>query len=247
MNKQSHVRIIFNLVLIVIVVISVVATGFVSIKEYRSNRIPEIYSDEQIAKVVKEEYFDFEFNKDDNWDVETRLADDNNSFTADVSIIRTKDLCRAHYGVQMTFRLVDGTWKPEDLPGEITLTKSEWLFENSNWSVISEEGTKFEVSFLSGLEARLCIQESTNSTPTEEVSVNVLAGGVAAEKTSVPDLDAKDLNKTLTCRLSESDDGKFLEGTFKVKYNESFLLVVTEDSVKLILSNESGELTLTKE
>ena len=53
MNKRSPFRVMLNLVLIVIVVISVVATGFVSIRGYCSNRIPEVYSDEQIAKILE--------------------------------------------------------------------------------------------------------------------------------------------------------------------------------------------------
>lgn len=55
MNKQSTFRVILNVVLIVIAILSVVATGFVSIKGYRSNRMPEMYTDMQIAEVAKEE------------------------------------------------------------------------------------------------------------------------------------------------------------------------------------------------
>lgn len=55
MNKQSTFRVILNVVLIVIAILSVVATGFVSIKGYRSNRMPEMYADMQIAEVAKEE------------------------------------------------------------------------------------------------------------------------------------------------------------------------------------------------
>lgn len=66
--------------LIVTVVISVVVTGYVSIRSYRTNRILKMYSDKEITKVVKNTYPDFEFNKSDNWDIDTQLAEDKRSF-----------------------------------------------------------------------------------------------------------------------------------------------------------------------
>lgn len=278
MNKQSPFRVIFNLVLIAIAVISVVAVGVVSIEGYGSNRIPEMYSDKQIANVVKEEYSDFKFDKDDNWGVETLLADDKKSFTADIDIIRTKDLCSAYYDVQLTFKLVDGVWKPVSLPVEITLLKNEWFFENSEWSATEPDGTKYEVSFLDDLEAELCIQESSAPAIDEEASFNALAEEIKEEDTAGEEiaedessndglntneynmyeeldgsngddveLDEKESNEILTCRLVESDDAAFFEGTFEAAYDESILLIVTEDTVKLKLSNEGRELTLTRE
>lgn len=185
MNKQSPFRVILNLVLIVIVVISVVATGFVSIKGYRSNRIPEIHSDKQITKVVKEEYPDFEFSKEDEWNIETQLADDSKSFVADIDIIRSKELCSTHYGVQLTFDLVKGSWKPENLPGEIVLTKNEWFFENTNWSVTAEDGTIYELAFLPDLEANLSILESETA----------FSAAPSAENTSVNVLESEDMDE----------------------------------------------------
>ena len=277
MNKRSPFRVILNLVLIVIVVISVVATGFVSIKEYRSNRIPEMYSDKQITKVVKEEYSDFEFNKDDNWNIETYFGEDNKSFTADVDIVCTKDLCNVHYGVQLNFKLVNGSWKIEGLPSAITLMKNEWLFENSEWSATAGDGTKYEVSFLTDLEAKLSIQESSNSTIVEDTSVNVLVGETVNEETvdekgtidesnndesntdenstdeelddgNSGDVDSntKESNEMITCYLTEAEDGTFFEGIFEIAFNEFVLLVITEDSVKLMPSDEVGELILEK-
>lgn len=271
MKKQLPFRMIFNLVLIAIIAISVVATGFVSIKEFRSNRIPEIYSDKQITKIIKDKYSDFEFNEDDNWNVKTNLADDNKSFTADTDIVCTKDLCRIHYSVQLTFKLVDGNWKLENLPSEIAFVQNEWLFENSIWSVTATNGIKYEVSFMTNQEAKLCVKESLNSVPSDEAPVNVLD---EEEEESVSDeegnddsednanntdddledsdnenidLDEEETNKIVTCYLSESDDGTFLEGTFELSYDKTMLLVVTEDSVKLTLNNKDGELTLMKE
>ncbi|OUO76742.1 hypothetical protein B5F53_15950 [Blautia sp. An249] len=278
MNKRSPFRVMLNLVLIVIVVISVVATGFVSIRGYCSNRIPEVYSDEQIAKVVKEEYSDFEFEMDDNWDVETLLADDKKSFTADIDIIRAKDLCSTDYGVKLTFKLVDGVWKAVSLPAEITLLNNEWFFENSEWSATEPDGTKYKVSFLDNLEAELCIQESPDPAMAEETSVNALAEEMAEDETAGEemledesdndglntdeynmyegldgsnsadiDLNGEESSEILGCRLMESDDPAFFKGIFETAYDGAVILTVTEDAVKLKLSNEGRELTLTRE
>ena len=276
MNKQSPFRIMLNLMLIVIVVISVVATGFVSIKGYRTNRIPEIYSDKEITKVVKDAYPDFEFNKSDNWDINTQLAEDNKSFTADVSIDRINGLRNVHYGVQLTFILENGSWKVEDRPSEIAIVNNEWLFKYSEWAVTAENGTIYEVSFGPDLEAKLSIQETEEADSTEKTPVNVLAeesedeeavededatktleaeeefdeendtdedSDASSKETSV---DVNEQNKVFTCVLSEAEDGTFVQGTFETALGESIMLTVTEDSVKLQLSNEGGELILEK-
>lgn len=282
MSKGSPFRIILNMVLIVIAAISVVSTGFISIKEYHFNKIPEMYSKKQIVKFVQEKYSAYKFDKDkypaykfdknDNWNVETHLADDNKTFIADVNIISTKDLCIAEYSVQITFKLIDGVWKAENLPGEITLTKNEWFFENSDWSVTVEDGTQYTVSFLSDLEVELYIQKSSDSTMDENVSLNMLnedmkddeeedheiyfddsdvdennMGGYwyGSNKEDV-DLNIKDSNEMATCNLLKSDDSTFYTGNFKLSNNDSILLIVTEDSVKLKIRNEEVELSLTK-
>lgn len=262
--------------LIVIVVISVVATGFVSIKGYRTNRIPEIYSDKEITKVLKDAYPDFEFNKSDNWDINTQLAEDNKSFTADVSIDRINGLHNVHYGVQLTFILENGSWKVEDRPNEIAIVNNEWLLEDSEWAVTAENGTIYEVSFGPDLEAKLSIQETEEADSTEKTPVNVLAEE-SEDKDVVEDedaaktledeeefdeendtdedpdassketsIDVNEQNKVFTCVLSETEDGTFVQGTFEMALGESIMLTVTEDSIKLQLSNEGGELILEK-
>lgn len=272
MNKQSPFRIILNLMLIVIVVISVVATGFVSIKGYRANRIPEIYSDKEITKAVKDAYPDFESNKSDKWDINTQLAEDNKSFTADVSIDRVNGLHNVQYGVQLTFILKNGSWKVEDRPSEIAIVNSEWLFEDTEWAVTAENGTIYEVSFGTDLEAKLSIQETEEADSSEKEPVNVLAEEsededvvededvsktLEAEEENDTDedsdarsketsADVNEQNKVFTCVLVESEDRTFAQGTFETALGESIMLTVTEDSVKLQLSNEGGELILEK-
>ncbi len=262
--------------LIVIAVISVVATGFVSIKSYRANRIPEIYSDKEINKVVIDAYPDFEFNKSDNWDINTQLAEDNKSFTADVSIDRINGLRNVHYGVQLTFILENGSWKVEDCPSEIAIIKNEWLFEDSEWTATAENGKTYEVSFGPDLEAKLSIQETEEADSTEKTSVNVLAEDAGAEDTVADEdtaetlkaaeelgegndndedsdassdeasVDVNEQNKEFICVLSEAEDGTYVQGIFEMSIGESVMLTVTEDSVKLQLSNEGGELVLEK-
>lgn len=277
MNMQSPFRVILNLVLIILAVISVVTTGFVSIRGYRSYKAPEIYTDEQIAEAVKEAYPEFVFSADDIWNIETHLSDDSKSFIADVGIIHTKELCLKQYRVQLTFNLVDGEWHFDDLPNEISFINNEWTFENSVWSVITETGIKYQVSFLPDLEARLHVQKDTI------ISTEGVSGELAAEAEPVANAVNDNVTKGETYKddskadssntaklavtseaaaetetsedskddvftdLLESEDGTYLEGTFEVSDNESFMLIVTEEAVKLTLNDGQGELTLIEE
>lgn len=275
MNRESPFRIFLNLVLIAIVLISVVATGFVSVKEYRFNRIPEIYSDKQIIKLVKEKYPDFGFDKNDNWTIETNLAEDRKSFTADVDIAHERDLYTAHYGVQLTFALTKGSWKKEEVPNEIVLVNNEWHVENSEWVKTTNDGTKYEISFFQDSEVRLTIQGSSTSTPEEESSVNVLEDAAKEEDVDEdmeddnPDeegiytnessegedvydngsdsdvINVKDFNEILMCQLSESEDGTSLTGTFDAA-NKTILLIITGDSVKLEFDRDGEGIILEK-
>lgn len=66
----------------------------------------------------------------------------------------------------------------------------------------------------------------------------------ASSKETSADVNAQ--NKVFTCVLVESEDRTFAQGTFETALGESIMLTVTEDSVKLQLSNEGGELILEK-
>lgn len=285
MNQKRSFRIVLNILLIAIVVISVLGVGFVSIKEYRSNRIPEMYSDKQITKIVKDKYSGFEFSKDDIWDIKSHLSEDKESYKADVDIVRMKALCRTHYGVRLTFKLENGSWEVEELPRELSLVEKEWLFENSEWAAITEDGTKYEILFLPELEARLSVQEDADPTMTEETSDPTMAeetSGNTLEETTDDNIDLDDEEETsnvsiddsytdadnvdkdvddsnisdvdqdtkgsieVFCHLNESEDGSFFEGSFEVGEDESISLIVTEESVQLMLSNESEGLFLKK-
>lgn len=47
MNKQSIFRRILNLILLVIAVLSLTATGFLALKEYHFQRIPEVITESE--------------------------------------------------------------------------------------------------------------------------------------------------------------------------------------------------------
>lgn len=61
------------------------------------------------------------------------------------------------------------------------------------------------------------------------------------------DLNGEESSEILGCRLMESDDPAFFKGIFETAYDGAVILTVTEDAVKLKLSNEGRELTLTRE
>lgn len=230
MKKQSPLRTIFNIVLIVLVVISVVATGFLSIKGYQSNRMPEMCSNKQIIKTVKEENPNFKFSKDDKWKISKKLSDDHESFVANVDITSSKKLCSSHYKVNVKYNLVKGTWEPEKATNKIALKNHKWLFEGTEWTVATDEGTKYELEFLADLKVVLNIY--TNQ------------GDDAYEHDDMDEYHDEDEKKkgTYTCTLSKSKDGKYYQGNIKLGKGKSALLTVTEDSVKMQLTNEGKEL-----
>ena len=223
MKKQSLLRTIFNIVLIVLVIISVVATGFLSIKGYQSNRMPEMCSNKQIIKTVKEENPNFKFSKDDKWKISKKLSDDHESFVADVDITSPKKLCTSHYKVNVKYNLVKGTWEPEKSTNNIEFKNHKWHFEDTDWAVTTPEGTRYELEFSDDLKVELNI--FTNHHDVDEHH----------------DEDEKKKG-TYTCTLLKSKDGKCYQGNIKVGKGKSASLTVTEDSVKMQLTNGEKEL-----
>ena len=230
MKKQSPLRTIFNIVLIVLVVISVVATGFLSIKGYQSNRMPEMCSNKQIIKTVKEENPNFKFSKDDKWKISKKLSDDHESFVADVDITSSKKLCSSHYKVNVKYNLVKGTWEPEKATNKIALKNHKWLFEDTDWAVTTPEGTRYELEFSDDFKVELNIFTNHNDVDDHDDDMD-----------EHHDEDEKK-KSTYTCTLSKSKDGKYYQGNIKLGKGKSALLTVTEDSVKMQLTNEGKEL-----
>ena len=228
--KKELLRTILNIVLIILVFISVIATGFLSIKGYQSNRMPEMCSNKQIIKTVKEENPNFKFSKDDKWKISKKLSDDHESFVADVDITSSKKLYNSHNKVKIKYNLVKGTWEPEKATNKIELKNQKWLFEGTEWTVATDEGTKYELEFLADLKVVLNIY--TNQ------------GDDAYEHDDMDEYQDEDEKKigTYTCTLSKSKDGKYYQGNIKVGRGKSALLTVTEDSVKMQLTNEGKEL-----
>lgn len=223
MKKQSLLRTIFNIVLIVLVVISVVATGFLSIKGYQSNRMPEMCSNKQIIKTVKEENPNFKFSKDDKWKISKKLSDDQESFVAGVDITSPKKLCNSHYKVNVKYNLVKGTWEPEKSTNNIEFKNHKWHFEDTDWAVTTQEGTRYELEF------------SDDS----KVELNIFTNYHDGDEHHDEDEKKKG---TYTCTLSKSKDGKCYQGNIKVGKGKSASLTVTEDSVKMQLTNGEKEL-----
>ena len=228
--KKELLRTILNIVLIILVFISVIATGFLSIKGYQSNRMPEMCSNKQIIKTVKEENPNFKFSKDDKWKISKKLSDDHESFVADVDITSSKKLYNSHNKVKIKYNLVKGTWEPEKATNKIELKNQKWLFEGTEWTVATDEGTKYELEFLADLKVVLNIY--TNQ------------GDDAYEHDDMDEYHDEDEKKIgpYTCTLSKSKDGKYYQGNIKVGRGKSALLTVTEDSVKMQLTNEGKEL-----
>ena len=227
--KKELLRTILNIVLIILVFISVIATGFLSIKTYQSN---SMCSNNQIIKTIKEGNPNFKFSKADKWKISKTLSDDHESFVADVDITSSKKLYNSHNKVKIKYNLVKGTWKPEKATNKIKLKNHKWLFEGTDWTATTDEGTKYELEFLADLKVVLNIY--TNQ------------GNDAYEHDDMDEHHDEDEKKigTYTCTLLKSKDGKYYQGNIKVGRGKTALLTVTEDSVKMQLSSKGKELIL---
>ena len=230
--KKELLRTILNIVLIILVFISVIATGFLSIKGYQSNRMPEMCSNKQIIKTVKEGNPNFKFSKADKWMISKKLSDDHESFVADVDITSSKKLYNSHNKVKIKYNLVKGTWKPEKATNKIELKNHKWLFEGTDWTATTDEGTKYELEFLADLKVVLNIYTNQGDDTYEHDDMD-----------EHHDEDEKKIG-TYTCTLLKSKDGKYYQGNIKVGRGKTALLTVTEDSVKMQLSSKGKELIL---
>lgn len=230
--KKELLRTILNLVLIILVFISVIATGFLSIKTYQSNRMPEMCSNNQIIKTIKEGNPNFKFSKADKWMISKKLSDNHESFVADVDITSSKKLYNSHNKVKIKYDLVKGTWEPEKATNKIELKNHKWLFEGTDWTVTTDEGTKYELEFLDNLKVELNIYINQGDDAYEHDDDDM---------DEHHDEDEKKIG-TYTSTLSKSKDGKYYQGNIKVGRGKSALLTVTEDSVKMQLTNEGKEL-----
>ena len=254
MKNQAPLRIIYNIVLIVIAIISIVATGFVSIYEYRCNMIPKVLSDDEVVKIVSDKSEELNADKNEIWKVESVLAEDNKSYTANVTVDKINGFYKDNYSTSMTFKLVDGAWKLEEGSlGEITKNATACRYENSEWTGSSEDETEYTVAFLNGFEAQLSIKNSTNTVPTEMSTGNdPYANGATIDEYATEVYtdsnvdgaisDAQDINTPFTCVLAESYDKTCLEGNFVTDMEYIKLVVKKDGTVNLVLSN--GEVKL---
>lgn len=256
MDKRSPLRLIYNLLLITVAIVSVAATGVISFRGYRADRTPKMESDKQIIDDIKQEYLSFNFYEDDIWNIAKKTGENSRNFTADVSITQTKELCKKYYRVQTPYKLVDRNWYFDNVPGKITLEKTEWSFQNSKWSA-STDGIMYIVSLLPDMKAEISIEETKDAASAKEESSTVTENDKDEESTDEADVktentdsestDVQDTEaaKKASCKLAESNDKESLEGIFHISKDKDISLIITEDTVKL--NSEEGEVILKRE
>lgn len=238
MNKQSPLRLFFNLVLTALAVISVISAGLISVKGFRANKIPEIYSNSQIIKLVKQDNSDFSFTNDEDWDISTSVAEDSKSFLANINITQEHTLCKKQYNVQVLYKLEDGKWNSEYKSDGIEFVKNVWTFENTVWSARTEDGVIYSVSFTAGPDAEIRIVEADGEVDNTKIEAANKNTTLAAETESSSDSK---------CHLNESEDGESYTGIFEFAGDKSIALTVTEEHVKIDPGDETGELFLNRE
>ena len=246
MDKRSPLRLIYNLLLIIIIIVSTAATGVISLQGYHAKKMTEMNSDEEIRDQVKQKCLWFDFHEDDIWNIKKNPGENNRSFTADISIVQTKELCKKYYRVQILYNLSKGKGYIAGIPKEMALIKTEWSLQNSKW-VASADGTTYIVSFKSDMEAEISIEKikdtvsddtvsnDDDSDTVPEINETDESIGETVENSDSDSTDAKyvDPVQKVLCKLAQSDDKESLEGTFSISKDEDISLIITEDTVKL--------------
>lgn len=77
MNKQLRMRPVFNILIIILGVGGIIAAVFLSWKGYQNNKIPEVYTDQQIVNQVMQDYSKDGFKEGDIQNISVKKLDDN--------------------------------------------------------------------------------------------------------------------------------------------------------------------------
>lgn len=256
MDKRSPLRLIYNLLLIIIIIVSTAATGVISLQGYHAKKLTEMNSDEIIIDQVKQKCLWFDFHEDDIWNITRNPGENNRSFTADISIVQTKELCKKYYRVQILYKLSKGKGYIAGEPEKMPLIKTEWSLQNSKW-VASADGTTYTVLFKSDMEAEISIEKMKGTVSDDTVSNENDIVSNDDDSDTVPEInetvestcetektventnsDSTDIKyadpvQKVLCELAESDDKESLEGTCHILKDEDISLIITEDTVKL--------------
>ena len=261
MDKRSPLRLIYNLLLIIIIIVSTAATGVISLQGYHAKRLTEMNSDEIIRDQVKQKYLGFDFHEDDNWNITRNPGENNRSFTADISIVQKKELCKKYYRVQILYNLSEGKGYFANIPEKMPLIKTEWSLRDSKWAA-SADGTTYTVLFKSDMDAEISIEKmkgtvsydtvsnDDDSDTVPEINETVESTGETEKTVENSDSDSTDAKyadpvQKVLCKLAESSDKESLEGTCHISKDEDISLIITEDTVKL--HSEEGEVILKRE
>ena len=266
MIKLTPFRILYNVVLTILAIISFVLIMVVSLNMYNRSKRVTMYSTTEIEKQVKDKYSDFNFQDDDSWEI--IITKNNDKHAVNIKIVQKKELCKNHYQVTVNYKLVKGKYKA-DWADKIELIEKEWLFEGTDWEATTKNKTKYTVSFLSDMEAEISIEKNEEPDLKEtdekedELTVEVTKEDESKKDESKEDESKEDESKEdeskedeskeddseeniqkITCKLEESIDKESYSGSFIVLDDDEITLKVTEDTVKLYLSNGKEEVIL---
>ena len=157
MIKLTPFRILYNVVLTILAIISFVLITVVSLNMYDRSKRVTMYTATEIEKQVKDKYSDFNFQDDDSWEI--TITKNNDKHAVNIKIVQKKELCKNHYQVTVNYKLVKGKYEA-DWANKIELIEKDWLFEGTDWEATTKNKTKYTVSFLSDMEAEISIEKN---------------------------------------------------------------------------------------
>ncbi len=254
MTRDTIKRTMFNIILVILSVISIIAAGFISKNEYNKKKVNdyqqnlEIYTDQQIIHQVMADYSaENGFSENDIQNVSINVIDENKTFTATADITKKTNVSEKSYSVNYSYNAIDGQWILDEKSREFRAKPMKWLVQGTKWKAAAEDRSQYIVEFTSITEANVSVEEVSSET----------AGRADANDTgwhTYPDFSGRNQRETVssfsikdkTCELEKESDQMY-SGDILRPDGTVITLKVTSDAVTMDLGSEKGEIILEKE
>ena len=249
MNKQLRMHPVFNIFIIILGVGGIIAAVFLSWMGYQNNKIPEVYTDQQIVNQVMQDYSKDGFKEGDIQNISVKKSDDNRSFSATVDLVKETEICQRKYSVNYSYGMVDGCWVEDEGAEEFICQEPEWLLQGTSWSAETEEGIEYYISFLSSTDAIINVTEK-NIDDEESDDDEENADGLYEENVDElyeEDDEAAFLVKDESCQLIQVGNDFLYTEDIQCTDGTTFTLEVNEDTVKINVGNGKEEIILERE
>lgn len=259
MRETKKTRILLNILVILLVVIGLAATGIFGWKKYTIAKVPEFYKEKTIKKMVQEDCEEKKIIVDEIKSIKVEFADDFKVglITADVltkepNVVTTNTL-------NYTYSLVDNKW--EQTEKSITKGDGEWNLPGTTWVVQTEDGSLYKISFDSMESVRINIEEKQAVTVVDEADLNIdsnIEDVPADETVDVPADETEDVVpeteeikvwtlEDVEKELQSQKKGKRYQAVVSRDDGTNITFIITAKQISVDLGNEEGEVIMEKE